>query len=324
MNYTQQLLDIRNQLSAQLAEHFRQLQGAPPGKLAFQKNGGYLKWLRSEENPGGVCRQAILRKDVNQAQLLAVKSYHMEMAAALEKQIALLDGFLKEAASVNVPAQAGLLAQLTEIGVNASFRRERTDIAKTPLQGLLTPGGRGQSQLDPSAELVRLIGPAAAEAYEWFFSWCFDRYEYCQDHPEHLTYPAECGLKMRSKSEVFICDTLLHSSLAFRYEQPLRLGQQIVYPDFTILLGPGRVIYWEHLGKLLDQRYNSNNRLKISDYIENGYYPGRDLIITCEDERSPLDHDLVTAIVGSLCKRFYSCAPFSPTKDRILIMPSFH
>jgi len=99
------------------------------------------------------------------------------------------------------------------------------------------------------------------------------------------------GERVRSKSEKMIADKLFQLGIPYKYEAPLILepiGR--VYPDFTILNKASRKeIYWEHLGMMDNPEYAEKAVRKINTYESNGKLLGRDVILTFETMRYPLD-----------------------------------
>lgn len=78
--------------------------------------------------------------------------------------------------------------------------------------------------------------------------------------PKHLLgkiHKTESGIWVRSKSEVIIANILHRSGVRFEYEQKLFYSTtQWKEPDFTITY-KGKTWYWEHLGMLGDEQYDS-------------------------------------------------------------------
>lgn len=123
--------------------------------------------------------------------------------------------------------------------------------------------------------------------------------------PEGLIHRTTFGLMVRSKSEAILAELFNKYGLSFKYEEPLYLydeyGIRVVrYPDFTIYLKDGRIIYWEHLGMLTDENYRSNTYKKLELYYANGILPGSNLVITCDDMDGAIDIESISKIVESL------------------------
>jgi len=78
--------------------------------------------------------------------------------------------------------------------------------------------------------------------------------------PKHLLgkiHKTESGIWVRSKSEVIIANILFRSKIHFEYEHKLFYNKtQWKEPDFTITHN-GKTWYWEHLGMLGEEQYDT-------------------------------------------------------------------
>lgn len=120
-----------------------------------------------------------------------------------------------------------------------------------------------------------------------------------------LIHRTSFGLMVRSKSEAIISEFLNKNGIKFAYEEPLYLhdadGRTTVrYPDFTLYLANGRIIYWEHLGMLKDESYRKAVWKKFALYYSNDIVPGSNLIITCDSSTGGIDIAAILQIIGSL------------------------
>ena len=127
---------------------------------------------------------------------------------------------------------------------------------------------------------------------------------FSEDSQKYYTANGEC---VRSKSEVIIADALLRNGVPYCYEVPLKLkrigdvGKVTFHPDFLCLNVRTRgEFYWEHFGKMDDEDYKDNAVGKLNLYVENGFLPGRNLIITMESGVESLD----TRVVEKMIKEF--------------------
>ena len=107
-------------------------------------------------------------------------------------------------------------------------------------------------------------------------------------NPSYLEQKIHCspgGVWVRSKSELLIKSELEYYRIPHKYECPLQLEDEIVYPDFTVLrMSDLRILYWEHLGKMDDPKYASRNIDKVFRYFQAGYLPFENLILTYDRE----------------------------------------
>lgn len=99
------------------------------------------------------------------------------------------------------------------------------------------------------------------------------------------------GDSYKSKSE-YIHSSIYKSLLVpFVYEPALYLeGYGTIRPDFVVLNTRTRqTFYHEHFGKMDDPNYCRSALAKLEDYHRNGFFEGKNLIITMESSLHPLD-----------------------------------
>ena len=105
--------------------------------------------------------------------------------------------------------------------------------------------------------------------------------------PKFYTLKGEC---VRSKSEAMIADRFFARGIPYRYECPLKVGNKIIHPDFTILrMSDRKILYHEHCGKMDDADYKENIVERANDYSEAGIVLGDRLFYTFESDVTPLD-----------------------------------
>lgn len=119
--------------------------------------------------------------------------------------------------------------------------------------------------------------------------WASTAYERSTSHPEHLKFDTYWGEVFRSKSESMIATRLRDRGIPYRYECALELGNETLYPDFTIRHPrTGRVYYYEHFGKMDDAGYRNRNMSRVELYAKHGIIPGVHLIMSFETQDEPL------------------------------------
>lgn len=114
----------------------------------------------------------------------------------------------------------------------------------------------------------------------------YERKSFAENSPEF--YSAD-GLRVRSKSEVIIADTLTRLRIPFRYEFPLKIkGLGVVHPDFICLdVRRRRTVVWEHFGMMDNPDYALRAVHKMKRYREAGFNGGN-FITTFESTGDPL------------------------------------
>lgn len=100
----------------------------------------------------------------------------------------------------------------------------------------------------------------------------------------------ERGEWVRSKSECLIANMLNKNAIPYVYEKPLKIGDFLFHPDFTILDVRGRCeIFYEHFGMMGDAEYANNAVNKLNIYNRAGYNTGDRLLVSMETSDRPLD-----------------------------------
>ncbi len=145
----------------------------------------------------------------------------------------------------------------------------------------------------------KLIVPVMVPDDEFIKMWLDDPYEGLGFEEGSKEYYSSAGLRVRSKSESSIADKYDEYSIPMKYEKPLILkGYGVVYPDYTLLNVRLRKIYiHEHMGMMDDPEYAENNTKKLLSYQRNGYFPGKNLILTFETKGQPFDARLMDDII---------------------------
>lgn len=117
------------------------------------------------------------------------------------------------------------------------------------------------------------------------------------------------GIKVRSKSEALIANTLTYYGIPFYYEKPLShegFDGRSFYPDFTIVLPTGELILWEHLGMLDNLNYCIHNAEKINFYQKQSYMIGINLIITQDDSNGGCSSAYIDKLVREMLLPYFS------------------
>lgn len=156
-------------------------------------------------------------------------------------------------------------------------------------------------------ERKQLVVPIRISVNEKLRMWQNESYEPYQKYQENLKYETDNGELVRSKSEVIIANMLAKNSehLLYKYERPLEVmiagHTQTIHPDFTIInIHTGKITYWEHAGRMDDERYADDFVKKMNIYTGNGLFQGDDVIVTYETMNCPLNIHSVKMVVRRL------------------------
>ena len=200
MKFTNQIIEQLppSQITAQLQERIEQLEKllaikekalkkAPEGSLRVSKSHGavqYYQKINKDEKNGRYLDSA--HREV--AQKLAQKAYNLKLVPVIKKELALLQ------------------AALTKI-------REISQGGEIPLNVL--------DQVNPDSRA--LITPATLTDAQYAAAWLSQKYKGRHFQPDAQELYAAGGIRVRSKSEVIIADTLTRLGIPYLYEFPLTL-----------------------------------------------------------------------------------------------------
>ena len=146
---------------------------------------------------------------------------------------------------------------------------------------------------------AQLVLPFIRKRSEQLILWKDMPYVRSQEYPEDLKFPTIVpDFMVRSKAEADILSRFEHFGVPYHYEEELKEGNTIIFPDFTCRnMQTGKFIYWEHQGKWDDpgyiQRVNKRNLI----YSRLGISPGDNLIVTAETGSHPLDLQWVDQLI---------------------------
>ena len=148
---------------------------------------------------------------------------------------------------------------------------------------------------------------------------------------DYHKYKPMRGDYVGSKSEVIIADRLFANNIPYHYEvaftpeaeadksKPVfddygRLvgfevfgftpyDRNTLHPDFYVLNKRTRkAYYWEHLGRLNDPKYCTENLNRLVRIIDAGYTIGEEILITHEDTNNPLRLESIDEIINKYLK----------------------
>jgi hypothetical protein len=141
------------------------------------------------------------------------------------------------------------------------------------------------ADIDP--ELSKFVTPLVEDDESYKNNWLKEPYERLE-MPESQKLTGREGF--RSKSEWMIAKLLTEAGISYKYEKPLKIEGNVVYPDFTLLdVANRRELYWEHFGKIDDNDYLFSVIRKLDLYSRSGMIREGRLIVTMESGSEPVD-----------------------------------
>lgn len=229
----------------------------PSGLIRIVKNHGQLQFYKRKSKSD--LQGTYMPRSQNQLACKLIQAdYDKKALTAIKDEITLLKSFLKKYQTNNT---------------NHHFKT-----LPDTRQQILTPLTLSDSQY---AEL--------------WLSEKYPRKEISPDIPKLFT---DKGEQVRSKAEVLIANALKAADIPYRYEFPINLNInaglpshtediQTFHPDFYCLnLRTRKEYIWEHFGMMNDTDYSARAAEKLLLYQQNGYFPGKNLIITMETSKT--------------------------------------
>lgn len=249
-------------LLAVIIEKRKSLANAPVGRLRVAMHG--KQWHCYHVSPSSDSNGVYIPKDkIRFIKRLAQKDYDGALLKELERQLSLIEKFMKE------------YAKCDALKVFERLHKNRRQFV-LPVQ------------LSDEQYAVRWLAlPYKGKSFR-------------EGEPEFLTSRGE---RVRSKSEMIIADILAKNNIPYKYELPQQMkaagGKLIpVYPDFTCVNLRTRLEFlWEHLGRMDDSDYSMKTVMKLRTYSKNDFIPGKNLILTMECDGIPLDRKEVEILV---------------------------
>lgn len=272
-------------IDKQMSSIKRELRRLPAGRIECVKYENGYRWYEVKNKERRYMRKGT---EHDLAQKLAHKRKLNDEFDRLKCEKAAIDVYLK------LMRAGGCVAQETqdcdELISVANKKGKRVKV-----KDIVSPNGKINVA---NVEIDRLNKEFVTAAHPELFEWASAEYPHRSDEDDAHNVKANSGRWHESKDEVLIDNALLAHGLQVRYEPELKLGTEIVYPDFQIMNPKtGKTIYWEHFGMMDSPTYLKRNLPKLNNYIWNGYYPGVNFIATFMGGDYRFDSQLIETII---------------------------
>ena len=263
---TQRTSDLLNLIK--IKEHA--LKNAPAGSVRIvHRRNKVLQFYRKTE-PGDYQGNYMPREDDELARRLVQKDYDQRALEKAKDELRLIQSF------------------------QTSLQKTSTDTAFAAL---------GETR-------KTLVTPATLTNAQYAERWQNQSYRKTKKHEENKKLVTDNEEFVRSKSEVIIANSLKSNNVPYRYEFPLVIEREEgekdyceFHPDFYCLNVRTRAEYaWEHLGMMDDSEYAARAVEKLALYSANGYFPGKNLIITMESKSAPISSREINRIINEYLK----------------------
>lgn len=242
---------MRAEAMADMVRHINQmLAGAPKGSLIESQSHGCTQY---RQYLNGKYIYLSVSDDADKITALAQKSYEQQIRRAASDELKAIEAYLR------------LMPEKTVEEIYGSLSPER--------QKLVTPYTANQDFIN--------------QWYQRHRPWTQNSY------PIQGNYVLN-GVHFRSRAEWILANLLEKQNSPWVYETPLQVTKdgytETLFPDFTVLnVRTMQTLYIEYFGRLSSPSYLEKAYQKVKLYEENRIYPGKELILLGETEKSPLD-----------------------------------
>ncbi len=136
-----------------------------------------------------------------------------------------------------------------------------------------------------------LVNPIFLPDNKYIECWRKEEYEPLYFLEGAQAFYSDCGIRVRSKSELLIANALEKNKIPYRYEFPVKLKDgRLVRPDFLCLnIRTRKEFIWEHFGMMDNIAYANENVGKIAAYEESGFFAGKNMIMTFETSQHAIN-----------------------------------
>lgn len=228
----------------------KSLKKAPDGTLVLSKSNGTTQFYHKTEK-GQKKGKYISTKNSKLITALAQKDYDLHFVKAMKEQRNKLYKAIKLLSSINF----------------LKVYDELSEARKT------------------------IVDPHVLTDEQYVEKWLSVEYSGKEWFDDNSVLVTERGEKVRSKTEKILADKFYSMGIPYRYEYPVHLeGYGTVYPDFVLLnVRKRKEVYFEHFGMMDYPEYCQKAILKLENYMRNRIYIGKNLLVTFETFRNPLD-----------------------------------
>lgn len=264
----------------------KELSRLPEGHLRMGMDRGNVRpnWIRYEN---GRRTKKIIGKNQDLVYKLAHKEYLKEELTRLEKNLAALDYFLEHVFDCDEDTILNLMPSNYDL-----LQRDWVVYPALMKKDFYYPKPVFDGSLEPQIARLNIGDFGNGMTPEYWASM-----PYCANTFDGRIHFSRKGVKTRSKSEAMLLDLYDELGIFYHYDENLSILGRRISPDIVgARLLDGALIYHEHLG-LMSEEYRSHFQYKTSLYMQNGILPGKNLILTYDNEDGAINLQLIEQIV---------------------------
>ena len=267
MKYYTLLDNERKALEKSIAKKEKYLKAAPDGTLRCYRCKGYSSWYiitKKQLEDGKVThsRKYLAKKDHVLAEKMALKGLYENELRDERRELKAINAYLKNCSRFEAGNR-----YINSVDEYSRLLEPSFNLEKTRRDGIVK-------------------------------EWLDNRSGILAPYQDERRIPTKAGIKVRSKSERDIINLLLKYNIPFKYEEAVRTENGHLFPDFTVLNPKtGNELIWEHNGMMDNERYARHTFDRVATYYKVGYRPGKNLILTYEENNEGIDEQMVEFLI---------------------------
>ena len=264
----------------------KMLSRLPEGRLMIATAGKYYNYFDVSTVKGKLQRRSI-GKDRALVNKLARRCYCEELLDRLEINISLVEGILVKTEAIGDKAIIKALPRHFDLLDPEEYLYGKTDAS--------WPCPSRDPSVRPHAPALLIEGTDPAV-------WAAE--PYCENtaYLEFKTHYSTRGVLCRSKSEAGILGIYDMKQIYYHSDERLVILNESVAPDIIGVRRDGALIYHEHCG-MQSPRYSERLHHKLQLYEQAGIVPGRNLILSFDDENGNVNLELIEAQIDDIYSR---------------------
>ncbi len=255
----------------------------PEGRLMISTDGNELCFFDVSVGDGGRKLRQI-GKDRQRVQKLARRRFLEEELKRLDRNIPIVEKARNASVSLD---QKDILSMMPK-----HFDLFEPELLIYGREAPKWPCPSRDPLILPKAPLLDLGGRDPAE-------WAAEPYRENTSYLQFKTHLAPRGFYCRSKSELGIYSIYDRKRIYYHPDETIIINGTLLSPDAIGARQNGDLIYHEHCG-VQSARYSERLHNKLYLYEQAGIVPGKNLLLTFDDENGNLNLALVEAMIDDI------------------------
>ena len=289
-DYIKEIEETLEKIRKYRKKTYEELRRLPSGQLHVWERDGKPQYVNIIADP--TAKKGVRRAYIGEDPELVGQMREKEKLAITNKLLKDDEGVLAEA-----------LSNLTGASPEVVDAKLRYGVEKVPLDLYMTQTDSGLFVPHPTEDRhIQIQGPALTTGGLSAEAWAREPYRVNTSYKEEKIHRGVNGIMFRRRGEMLVANCYDNREIGYHYDELRNFFGEWLSPDF---IGADKFLnlkYHEHCGLFGDDGYDASIFRKLPLYARAGIYPGRNLIITCDEPDGGID----TRKIDRLLEIFYA------------------